>query len=276
MSEPGGSLRVALLQTAPRLGDVQANLAGLHEQLREVTDVDLAVAPELATHGYYLGDLEDVHALPANDERIGKLGQYGPAVAVGFAEGWRHRRYNSAALVDRQRVEVQRKLWLPTYRGWEERKHFRPGGRLRCLDVRGTRVAMILCYDLWQSPLPWLAAHDGAELILVIANSVHSVAAVSVQRAWDTLIAHTAVALQTYVVFVNRSGKERGQRFWGGSTAVGPDGAELTRLGEDPGRATVEIDLAALRKLRRQWPLLQESRFDLVAREAARLAAEDE
>jgi predicted amidohydrolase len=269
-------LRVALVQTAPHLGEAARNLAELDDQLGRLAESDLAVTPELALHGYHLSTLENAEALTAQDERMKKLGRHGPAVVVGFAESWRHHRYNSAALIDGDQVAaVQRKLYLPTYRAWEERKHFRPGNRLHCTDVRGTRVAILICNDLWQPPLPWLAAHDGAEILVVIANSVESRAAVPVRRAWDLLIAHAAVTLQCYVVFVNRSGDENGQHFWGGSHVAGPDGSTFAHLREEPGDIQAELDLGALRDLRRHWPLLQESRFNLVAREASRLAIEE-
>ncbi|WP_241661231.1 carbon-nitrogen hydrolase family protein [Thermomonospora catenispora] len=276
MTATAASLRVALLQSAPRLGAVEANLAELDRRLRRVADADLAVAPELATHGYHLGELDDPRALAATDPRIAGLGGHGPAAVVGFVEARRHHHYNSAAIVDGERVEVQRKLYLPTYRDWEEGKHFRPGTRLRRHAVRGARMSVLICNDLWQPPLAWLAAHGGAEVLVVIANSVESRAAVPVQRAWDILLVHAAVTLQTYVVFVNRSGVECGRRFWGGSCVVGPDGEALLRLGPDEDQAVVDLDLEALRALRRRWPLLRESRFELVAAEAARLAAEEE
>lgn len=270
-----GTLRVAVLQTDPVLGAVAANLADLHARLRQVADADLAVAPELALHGYHLGSLEQVDSLAATDPRVLALGEHGPAVVAGFVEQQRHDQYNSAAVVDAGRVRVQRKLFLPTYRGWEERKHFKPGSRLRHFDVRGAGVAVLVCNDLWQPPLPWLAVHRGAEVVVVIANSVDSRAALPVQAAWDILIRHTAVTLQCYVVFVNRVGTENHARFWGGSRVVDPAGADLARLGEDPGTVEVALDLLALRVLRRQWPLLREARLDLVGREVARLLAEE-
>lgn len=274
MTGPSDVLRVALLQTAPRLGDVTRNLAELDTLIGRAAHADLAVTPELALHGYHLGGLAEVETVTARDERLPHLGRHGPAVVVGFAETWRQHRYNSAAVIDGDRVaSVQRKLYLPTYREWEERKHFRPGDRLHRTDLRGTRVAVLICNDLWQPPLPWLAAHDGAEVLLVVANSVHSRAAVPVHKAWELLLAHAAVTLQCYVVFVNRSGEEAGRRFWGGSRVIGPDGESLSQLGEDPECADVALDLGALRSLRRSWPLLQESRFELIAHEAARLAA---
>jgi predicted amidohydrolase len=269
-------MRVSLLQTAPRLGAVDANLAELSARLGKVATADLAVAPELATHGYHLGAVDDVEPLPPTDDRIAALGAHGPAVIAGFVEAWRSHQCNSAAVVDRDRVRVQRKLYLPNYRAWEEYKHFRPGGRLHRFDVRGTELAVLICNDLWQPVVPWLAAHGGAEVLVVIANSSDTMVSVPSQRAWDILVSHAAIALQSYVIFVNRCGVECGVRFWGGSRAVGPDGESMVRLGEDPDVASVELDLTALRRHRRQMPLLKESRFDLVAREATRLAAEDE
>lgn len=269
-------LRVALLQVGPLLGDVDRNLAELHRRLRDVPDADLAVAPELALQGYHLGQLEDIDALDIGDPRLAELGRYGPAVVAGMAESRRHEQYNSAAVVDGGHVRVQRKLFLPTYRGWEERKHFRPGASLRRFELRGTNVAVLICNDLWEPPLPWLAVHGGAEVIVVIASSSHSHAAVPVQRAWDILIGHTAVTLQCYVVFVNRVGTECDLEFWGGSRVVGPDGGELVRLGGEPGTAVVPLDIDAVRTLRRRWPLLREPRLDLIAREVQVLLAEEE
>jgi predicted amidohydrolase len=272
----GKQLRVSLLQTAPQLGCVERNLAELHVGLRSLPQVDVAVAPELALHGYFLDALDEVEALDADDDRLVGLGQHGPAVIAGFVEGRRADQYNSAAVVDRDRVIVQRKLYLPTYRGWEERKHFRPGARLRSFDLRGARAAVLVCNDMWQPPIPWLAVHAGAEVLFVVVNSVRSHSVVPIERAWELLVAHTAVVLQSYVVFVNRSGIERGHEFWGGSRVVGPDGAEMVRLGTEPGHAEVSLDLLELRALRRQWPLLREARLDLIGRELRSLIQEEE
>lgn len=273
------TLRVALLQTEPVLGDVDANVEELHRQLDKVSDADLAVAPELALHGYHLSALEDVEALASDDLRLAALGDHGPAVVAGFVERNRHDQYNSAAVIDRASVQVQRKLFLPTYRGWEERKHFRPGSRLRRFELRGIRVGVLICNDLWQPPVPWLAVHGGAEVLVVIVNSVRSQGAVPVpvQKAWDILVSHTAVTLQCYVVLVNRVGTENGHEFWGSSRVVGPDGDELLRLPEEKtGTGEVTLDLHGLRALRRRWPLLREARLDLVTREVQVLMAEED
>lgn len=268
-------LRVRLLQTDPKLGDVDGNLDHLDSLVRSAAGCDLVVAPELATHGYHLSEVPDAMPLPPDDDRLLALGKHGPAVVAGFAEAFRHHTFNSAALLTDGDVRIQRKMYLPTYRGWEERKHFRPGGQLNCQDALGTRLAMLICNDAWQPAIPWLAAHSGAEVLVIPTNSAQAEVGVSTQRAWEVLLLHAAVVLQSFVVFVNRSGEENQRDFWGGSRVIDPSGEVIGQLGSEPGQLDCVLDLDELRQLRRRWPLLQESRADVVARESARLAAEE-
>ena len=268
-------LRVRLLQTNPVLGDISGNLAQLDSLVSSSVGCDLVVAPELATHGYHLSEVPEAMPLQPDDPRLLALGKHGPTVVAGFAEAFRHHSFNSAALLSDTGARIQRKMYLPTYRGWEERKHFRPGGRLQCFDERGTRLSILICNDAWQPALPWLAAHGGAEILVVPVNSATSEVGVPTKRAWDILLLHAAVVLQSFVVFVNRSGHENQRDFWGGSRVIHPSGEVIAQLGSEPGEVDCVLDLDELRLLRRRWPLLQESRADVVAREAARLAAEE-
>lgn len=263
------------MQTDPVLGDVDGNLTALDSLIRSASSCDLVVAPELATHGYHLSEVPEALPLRPNDDRLLGLGKHGPAAIVGFAEAYRHHAFNSAALLTDGEARIQRKMYLPTYRGWEERKHFRPGGRLNCHDVGGTRLAMLICNDMWQPALPWLAAHSGAEILVVPVNSATTEVGVPTSKAWDILLLHAAVVLQSFVVFVNRCGEESQRDFWGGSRVIHPSGDVLGRLGSEPGELDCVLDLNELRVSRRRWPLLQEARADVIAREASRLAEED-
>jgi len=266
---------VRLLQTDPVLGDVDGNLAHLDALVGSATRCDLVVAPELATHGYHLTEVPDALPLQPDDARLLALGTQGPVVVTGFAEAFRHHSFNSAALLNAGDATVQRKIYLPTYRGWEERKHFRPGGQVRCHDVLNTRLSVLICNDLWQPPIPWLAVYGGAEVLVVPVSSASTDVGVPTARAWEILLLHAAIVLQSFVVFVNRCGSENQRDFWGGSRVIHPSGEVIGQLGSEPGELDCLIDLEELRVLRRRWPLLQESRADVVAREAARLAAEE-
>jgi predicted amidohydrolase len=76
-------------------------------------------------------------------------------------------------------------------------------------------------------------------------------------------------------VFVNRVGMEPGLRFWGGSHIYGPEGELVGEAPRDePALLSADIDLAAVRRVRREMPLLKEARLALLGREIERLAAD--
>ena len=99
---------------------------------------DLVVFPELSLTGYALGHVdEDVSRAAGDAELTGPRREAdGMACVIGFAEAGRVHTYNSAAYLEGGRVRhVHRKLYLPTYDIWEERKHFTPGHALRAFDT---------------------------------------------------------------------------------------------------------------------------------------------
>lgn len=273
-------MRVALAQTDCLLGDVEKNLKTAERMVTEAAanNADLVVFPELALHGYALGLLDDDLSIPAADPRIARLSRHGPDVLIGFHEDARLRRYNAAAYVSGGQVRhVHRKLYLPTYLAWEERKHASPGQAMRAYDTEYGRTATLICNDAWQPVLPWIAAQDGAEVLLVPTNSASGLApgALDTVEYWRDLLRFIARMQQCFVIFCNRVGQEAGMDFWGGSRIVDPLGATVAEAPLwEPGLVYADIDLASVRRRRRQVPLLAEFRLGLVAREVDRLIQE--
>ncbi|HZE06948.1 MAG TPA: nitrilase-related carbon-nitrogen hydrolase, partial [Solirubrobacteraceae bacterium] len=236
------------------------------------------VFPELATHGYWLGQATGAAGLAASDPRLAELAAGETDVLVGLHEHASVRSYNAAAYLSGGRVvHVHRKLYLPTYLSWEERKHSSPGQTLRAFDTVHGRAAVLICNDAWQPVLPWLAAQDGAELILVPANSAATSNPDLLDTAayWEQILVTIARMQQCWLVFVNRAGEEAGARFWGGSRVLDPTGAVVARapLWEES-LTFVDIDLAAARRRRRELPFLAEARLAVIEREVRRLLEE--
>lgn len=273
-------MRVVLAQVDCRLGEVDANVEAARRTIAAAAEqgADLVVFPELSLHGYALGKLHEDTSIPAGDERLAALSGIGPDVVVGFHEDGKVRRYNSALYLAGGRARhLHRKLYLPTYRDWEERKHASPGATLRAYDTDHGRMATLICNDAWQPMLPWLAAQDGAEVLLVPTNSAVGVApgAVDTVEYWRDLLLFHARMQQCWVIFVNRVGDEAGVTFWGGSRVLDPWGETVFQAPQwEPSLGVVEIDLRAARRRRREMPLLQEARFELLSREIARLMAD--
>lgn len=258
------------------------NLAEARDQVGQAAaqGADLVVFPELSLHGYHLGGLQRDTSMDAKDIRLLELSTLGPDVIVGLHEHTSLRAYNASAYyANGELLHSHRKLYLPNYLVWEERKHVSPGQHLRAYDLPGGhgRAATLVCNDAWQPVLPWLAVQDGAEVIIIPTNSAASLdpEAMDTGLYWDTLLSYTARMLQCWVVFVNRVGNENGASFWGGSRVVDPRGTVVAQAPKwEPGLVTVDIDVHEARRQRRAVPLVAEARLGLVDREVRRLIDE--
>jgi predicted amidohydrolase len=275
-------MRVTVAQIDCALGDVEVNLARSAAVLDQARDEgsDLVVFPELSLTGYSLARLGEDVSLQAIDETFGPLlASRSPlAAVVGFSEAGRLHTYNSAAyLQDGALRHVHRKLYLPTYGAYEERKHFSPGQAMRAFETPFGLAAILICNDVWQPMLPFLAVQDGAQMLLIPANSSRNAfpGLADMQPEWRAINRFHARMLESYIVFCNRVGCEGDLSFWGGSQVLDPWGEVVWEAPLDvPTVATIELDLNNVRRRRHEMPLVKEARLALLAREIDRLAAE--
>jgi len=277
-------MRITLAQAASVLGDVDANLLRATEIVAHAAGEhsDLVVFPELFLTGYALGRVDEDLTMSADDPRLKALSAVVPHtdVLIGlYEDGLGVHNYNSAAYYDATGlVHTHRKLYLPTYDVFEERKHFSPGQSMRAYDTRHGRMATLICNDAWQPQLAFLAVQDGARVLFIPTNSAQSrfPERYDSRTYWRDISVFYARMFECYVVFVNRVGEEAEHlRFWGGSHVVDPWGEIVCELPEhEEAFVTTEINLANVRKRRREVPLVREARLGLLAREATRLAEE--
>src|SRR3954462_11402364 len=124
-------LRIALAQIAPRRGVVEGNVERHHELLAQARDggADLVVFPELGLTGYQLQDLAADVSMRLDDPRLAELAgeTRGLSAVVSFVEeSGDHRLFIAAALLEDGEIRhVHRKLFLPTYGLFDERRFFR-------------------------------------------------------------------------------------------------------------------------------------------------------
>lgn len=267
-------VRLTLAQTDCVLGDVEGN-ARRSRELIAAAAADgpaLVVFPELSLTGYALEAGAGAASRPA--EAALDAVPPGASAVVGLIEAGRVHVHNTAVWVDDGAVRAtQRKLYLPTYGPFEERKLFTPGAGLRAFDTPLGRVAVLTCFDAWQPQLAFLAAQDGAEILLAPAAS--SDATPGIAEDWRTITRFYARMLGVWVAFVNRVGREDGFTFWGGSHLVDPWGeivVEAPRYAEAV--VGIELDPEAVRRRRQEAPLVKEARLGLLVRELERLIEE--
>jgi predicted amidohydrolase len=282
------TLTIALAQIAPKLGQLDENLAthvGLIEEGRK-RGAGLVVFPELGLTGYLLQDLAAEVAMRVDDPRLAELAAAGEGIStvVSFVEeSADHRLFIAAALLEDGAVRhVHRKLFLPTYGLFDERRFFAAGDLLRATPSRlGVGLGLAICEDFWHLPVPQLLALDGAQILVNVSSSPGRDLAATNEvglgsaASWRTLMRTYAQLTTSFVIFCNRVGVDESISFWGGSEVIAPSGQALfTAPLFDEGLFVVDVPLADVRRERVTLPLLRDERLELEARELGRIIAE--
>ncbi|MEO1236936.1 MAG: NAD+ synthase [Planctomycetota bacterium] len=144
----------------PTVGDIAGNAALIRRDLAAARDAgaDLVVFPELAVIGYPPKDLllkptvvaecvTAVEALAA--ECVGVAAVIGTPWPSDSAEEGRSL-YNAAAVcADGRVVHRHIKSLLPTYDVFDERRYFEPGPAVDLAELRGAKLGISVCEDLW-------------------------------------------------------------------------------------------------------------------------------
>jgi NAD+ synthase (glutamine-hydrolysing) len=281
-------LRIALAQIAPRLGALGDNLARHRELIDEARagGAGLVVFPELGLTGYQLQDLAAEVAMTIDDPRLADLAAMTAdlSVVVSFVEeSADHRLFIAAALMEDGEIRhVHRKLFLPTYGLFDERRWFAAGDILRAAPSRlGVGVGVGICEDFWHLTVPQLLAIDGAQILINVSSSpgrdlaATNEVGLGTASSWRTLMRTYAQLTTSFVVFVNRVGVDESITFWGGSEVIGPSGQALFSAPLfDEGLFLVDVALEDVRRERVTLPLLRDERLELQAREITRIVAE--
>ena len=139
-----------------------------------------------------------------------------------------------------------------------EQDHFAAGSRRVVTELKGWRVCPMICYDL-RFPV-WSRSRGDYDLLLYVANWPQRRA-----FAWSTLLRARAIENLSYVVGVNRIGRDgNGVTYSGDSVALDFLGQPLSSEGGGDRVETVVLDREALASYRNSVPAhLDADRFSL-------------
>lgn len=278
-------IRVGLAQFAPCLGDVDSNLKRVLDLIEQAhaQQVDLLVFPELALTGYSLKDLVPdvaIHATP-DDPCFKMLLQASSALdlVVSFVEeDDRFRWYIAGAYLSAGRVvHLHRKVYLPTYRMFDEARFFAAGDSLCAFNTRWGRMGLMICEDAWHLSTPYVLWSDGADFLIdIAAGPGYGISAdtnLASAESMSALLRVYAELTTAFVIYCNRVGIEDGVTFPGGSCVVGPNGRTIAAAPLfDQVLVLAEIDTDVLRRSRLHLPLLRDEKSELVRHHLGRIA----
>src|SRR5881275_1689309 len=173
-TRPADSLKIALAQLNPTVGDV----AGNTDKVRRARDraaalgADVVAFPEMFIAGYPPEDLVLKPAFQAACraaiEDLAKETTAGPALLVGAPWVEHGKLYNAVALLEGGRIAALRfKVDLPNYGVFDEKRVFAPGPLPGPVVIKGVRIGIPVCEDIWGPDVVECIAETGGEILLV-------------------------------------------------------------------------------------------------------------
>ena len=244
------TLKILAAQLNPIVGDINGNLEQARRTLKEGAEqgADLVVFPEMFLLGYPPEDLvlkpSAVEDCMAAIETLAKESTALPAFVIGSP--WQDAGlYNSVAYCADGAVKARYdKQELPNYGVFDEQRLFKKGKQPACIvELKGVKIALAICEDVWFRRVPVAAKSAGAD-VLVIPNgspwrrSIHAERAEAFDR-WSEL--------DLPYLFVNQVGGQDELVFDGGSYATNSTHGERCGLvGQfEVGTQLVEFDVDA-------------------------------
>jgi NAD+ synthase (glutamine-hydrolysing) len=226
-------MQIALAQINTHVGAIEANASRVFEcaETARAEGADLILFPELTLSGYPPEDLLLHRGLR---DRVGQsLGRIvaqltGVAALVGYPEYDGDTLYNSAALIkDGAILANYRKLVLPNYSVFDEKRYFEPGQGPCVVELGGLRLGIAICEDVWEPQPGMLAADAGAEALLVINGSPYRI---DKQRIRESVLQQRVAETGLPLIYVNMVGGQDELIFDGGSVALDHQGEVVQRL----------------------------------------------
>jgi len=175
------SLRIALAQINPTIGDFEGNTSKILSCIKKAkkVGVQLVAFPELAITGYPPEDLllkakfieDNLDALKKIQKNVGDI-----TVIVGFVDR-KDDIYNAAAIIyNKKLIDTYHKMYLPNYGVFDEYRYFQAGTRCPIYQIGDTWIGVNICEDIWYPEGPArLQALAGAEVIININASPYHI-----------------------------------------------------------------------------------------------------
>ncbi|WP_310498049.1 NAD+ synthase, partial [Sandarakinorhabdus sp.] len=226
-------LSIALAQLKASVGDLAGNAEAILDARGQAAGADLLVTPELSVVGYPPEDLVLKPALVAAaaaqiDRLAAATGDGGPALLVGAPLAEDGKLFNAAFLLDGGKiVGVTRKHDLPNYGTFDEKRVFSPGPMPGPLTLRGTRLGVPICEDMWGADVTECLAETGAEILIVPNGSPYEVG--KDDRRLSLAVARV-VESGLPLVYLNRVGGQDELVFDGSSFVLNADRRLAHRL----------------------------------------------
>ncbi|MBH66099.1 MAG: NAD+ synthase [Chloroflexi bacterium] len=266
-SGSNSTLRVAAAQINTTVGDIDGNSTLIEKWigLAQEQGADLVAFPELTITGYPPEDLvlydnfiaDNKAALNRISAWVGDI-----VVVVGFVDSEvsesdetgesRTNLYNAAAVIyNRTIVATYRKIHLPNYGVFDERRYFTSGNQCPVISVDGIKVGVNICEDIWEQIGPSeVQCANGAQIVVNLNSSPYE----SGKHGHRVeVVTELSRRNRVFTLYTNQIGGQDELVFDGGSMLAGPTGDLLgTAPRFEESLLVADVDVEGMDKSRLQ------------------------
>jgi len=129
-----------------------------------------------------------------------------------------------------------------------------PGNTLGICTLDGVKIGLSICYDLRYPEYFQALAKEGAEIIFLPSNFRKKTGLI----AWEKLTHARAIENQVYFCACDQTGETGIKERCGNTRIISYDGLTIENIESEEGIISAELDLEALRKFRKEFPVLKQ------------------
>lgn len=221
-------MKIILAQLNNTVGDIEGNASKAIDVLEKAqeSDVDLVVFSELFLSGYPPEDLVLKNSfIERCKETFNKIVDFNRNQKLGFIMGLPIidglKLYNAAALVDAGSIiGFSKKINLPNYSVFDEKRVFSKGKEAVTFDFRGLKLGVPICEDIWEKEVCLKLKEQKCDLIISPNGSPFDKYKINKRKSIiKSRVKETKIAL----LYVNQIGGQDELVFDGNSLAINPD-----------------------------------------------------
>ena len=210
-------MKITLAQINPIVGDFDGNKQKIISIIKK-SKSDLVVFPELCITGYSPQDLlSNPNFIKKNLEALNEIAKAvkNKCAVVGFVDSAGDEIFNSAAVIQNQKIiAVHHKMFLPNYNIFDEKRWFAKGDEPTVFFLKGKKIGINICEDIWFEETSRKQKEKGAELIINISASPYRKGKL---EKIENVIRQRYNENKIPIIFVNQVGAQDGIVYYGHS-----------------------------------------------------------
>ena len=246
------NLKISCVQSDLNWENIEQNLNMFSEKIKHIpSETDIVVLPEMFTTGFSMNSIELAESMDGKSFRWMKAqaDKYNKII-IGSVIIKEDKNYYNRCITMFPNGEFYTYDKGHLFRMEKEHEDFTKGEQKTIFKHNGWRICTLICYDL-RFPV-WSRNQDDYDLLIYIASWPESR-----REVWNTLLKARAIENQSYVVGVNRIGKDgEGIAYSGDTVIIDPKG-RIIKKAEDYKEEIInaELSLNELNQFREKFPV---------------------